>query len=72
MCTELNGTNHSIYTTYNKEDGSTAHIETQIRPAGEDEKLVIKDLRELNDDFHDANKINVALKSADRYEDSKL
>ena len=38
-------------------------MSSSIKPGGRDDQLIIKALREVNDDFHDANKINVALDS---------
>jgi len=38
-------------------------VSSSIKPGGRDDQLIIKALREVNDDFHDANKINVALDS---------
>ena len=38
-------------------------MSSSIKPGGRDDQLIIKALREVNDDFHDANKINIALDS---------
>lgn len=63
ICTELSGEPHTIHTTYVTEDGEEGEITSEIKPGGRDDKLLIKALREINDDFHDANKMQLALNS---------
>lgn len=62
MCNEISGDEHAIHTEYNTESGVQS-IDTSIKKGGRDDALIIKVLREINDDFHDANKITLALNS---------
>lgn len=62
MCTEIAGEKHEIHTEFEVDSGAKS-VTSSIKAGGRDDKLIKKVLREINDDFHDAVKINLALNS---------
>ena len=62
LCTEIAGEPHAISTQVEAESGEKS-VQTSLKAGGRDDQLIIKALREVNDDFHDAVKVNQALDS---------
>mmetsp|Transcript_39466 Transcript_39466/g.39017 ORF Transcript_39466/g.39017 Transcript_39466/m.39017 type:complete len:288 (+) Transcript_39466:27-890(+) len=62
ICTEISGEEHKVTTTVDTE-GAKFEVSSSIKAGGRDDKLITKALKEINDDFHDAIKINLALGS---------